>query len=79
MGEPVEERAGQALGAEHGCPFVEGPTHGATGGEAVRGHQDRFQVAGSPTTASRPATTQVDLGISLRNLRWPSFGRTRNP
>ena len=34
VGEPVEQGAGQALGAEHGCPLVEGQVAGDDGGAA---------------------------------------------
>ena len=35
VGQPVEQRAGQALGAEHGCPLVERQVAGDDGGAAL--------------------------------------------
>ena len=35
MGEAVEERAGEALGAEHGCPLVEWQVAGHQGAAAL--------------------------------------------
>jgi hypothetical protein len=35
VGEPVEQRAGEALGAEHACPLVEGQVAGDDGRAAL--------------------------------------------
>src|SRR5713226_775626 len=64
--QPVEQRAGQPLGAEHAGPFVEGQVGGDDGGAALVSLAEELEqepgagcVAPSTSTRTRPSRAAI--------------------
>jgi hypothetical protein len=76
VGQPVEQGAGQALGAEHGCPLVEGEVAGDDGGAALvaLGEHLEQQLGSAP---SRPSLRTIGRSVKDTHEHLGGFACTR--
>ena len=74
VGEPVEERAGQPLGAEHACPFLKGQVGGDDGRAALMALAEDLEQQLCPGLGQRHVAKLVSR-TAIRPLR--QFGRPR--